>query len=227
MSVLTRIIVTAAALLAIVLVSRTTSAARLPAAAATTVTIAEAWRLGITSEGDASYTVINGRSASIAASFRSNRGVTDIYYIFPAPASSRTVSSAAYNIISRTGSYTGTASLALEARSYDGSLRRTISAAPVDLQAATTGVWSDLALASDPASLALAPGEYLAFHFLLDGASTGDLDVRPVFEVVVTTASGSAATATPTATASPTATATETTIVLPTEHKVYLPLIQH
>jgi hypothetical protein len=161
--------------------ARQAAGARLQAVAAPP----EAWRLGVTSEGDASYASVIGRLIGANASFRSNRGVTDIYYIFPAPASSRTVSSAAYNIVSRTGSYTGTASLALEARSYDGSLQRTISAAPVDLQAATTGVWSDLALASDPASLALAPGEYLAFHFLLDGASTGDLDVRPVFEVVL------------------------------------------
>jgi hypothetical protein len=186
----------------------------------------EAWRLGVASEGNASYTSVIGRFVGANASFRSNRGVTDIYYIFPAPASSRSVSSAAWNIVSRSGIYTGSASLMLEVRSYDGTLQRSISAVPVDLQTAATGSWFDLALAADPASLTIAPGEYLAFHFALDGASSGDLDVRPVFEVVTTT-SGSPATATPMATANTTATptATVTATVLPTQRKVYLPLV--
>src|SRR3954471_2589006 len=58
----------------------------------------ETWRLGGTSEGDASYSAVIGRLVDVSASFRSNRGVTDIYYIFPAPASARTVQSAALNI---------------------------------------------------------------------------------------------------------------------------------
>ena len=201
MTALTRIIVTAAALLAIALLGRATSAARLPTASGTTVTTAESWRLGVTSEDNAAYAALNGRPASIAASFRSNRGVTESYFIFPPAGRAVTVQSAGFHILRRSGTYTGTASLALEARSYDGTLQRTISAAPVDLQAAAAGVWTELALAPDPASLSLVSGEHLAFHFHLDGASSGDLDVRPVFEVAVTTDPGSLPTATPTATA--------------------------
>jgi hypothetical protein len=146
---------------------------------------AEAWRLGVTSEGDASYTMVIGRLVDANASFRSNRGVRDIYYIFPAPASARTVKSAAMNIISRSGTYTSTASLTLEVRNSSGALQRTVSAAPANLQTAATGAWAALALAASPASLAIAPGEHLVAHFALGGAAAGNLDVRPMFELVV------------------------------------------
>jgi hypothetical protein len=152
---------------------------------ASTTAPTEAWRLGIASEGDASYNAVIGRLVGANASFRSNRGVTDIYYIFPAPASSRTITSAAWNIISRSGAYAGTASLTLEIRDFSGALQHTVSSAPVDLEAATLNTWTTMALSATPANLTIAPGEYLAFRFTLDGASTGDLDVRPMFEVVV------------------------------------------
>jgi hypothetical protein len=146
---------------------------------------AEAWRLGVTSEGDPSYTAVIGRLVDASASFRSNRGVQDSYHIFPAPASTRSIQSAALNIISRSGAYASTASLALEVRDTSGTLLRTVSAAPVDLQTAATGVWITVALDSSPANLAIAPGEHLVAHFALADAPAGTLDVRPVFEVVV------------------------------------------
>ena len=146
---------------------------------------AEAWRLGVTSEGDAGYNAVIGRLVDASASFRSNHRVQDSYYIFPAPASTRTVQSAAVNIISRSGPYTSTASLTLEVRDSSGALQRTVSAAPLDLQTAATGVWTTLALDASPASLTIAPGEHLVAHFALAGAPAGTLDVRPVFEVVV------------------------------------------
>lgn len=146
---------------------------------------AEAWRLGVTSEGDPSYTSLIGRLVDASASFRSNRGVTDIYYIFPAPASPRVVTAAALNIVRRSGSYASTASLTLEVRDASGALQRTVSAAPTDMQTAATGTWSSLALDTSPASLTIAPGEHLVAHFALAGAPAGDLDVRPMFEVVV------------------------------------------
>jgi hypothetical protein len=145
----------------------------------------EVWQLGIASEGDPSYTSVIGRFVSANASFRSDRGVSDIYFILPAPASSRTVNAAAWNIVSRSGTYTGTASLTLEVRNSAGTLQRTVSATPVDLESAATGAWTDMLLSNDPANLTIAAGEHLAFHFALDGAPAGDLDVRPVFEVVV------------------------------------------
>jgi hypothetical protein len=146
---------------------------------------AEAWRLGVTSEGDASYSMVIGRLLDANASFRSNRGVKDSYYIFPAPASPRVVTAAALNIISRSGTYTSTASLTLEVRDAGGALQRSVSAAPVDLQTAATGVWASLALDANTANLTIAPGEHLVAHFALADAPAGNLDVRPTFEVVV------------------------------------------
>ena len=146
---------------------------------------AEAWRLGVTSEGDAGYNAVIGRLVDTSASFRSNRSVQDSYYIFPAPASARTIQSAALNIISRSGTYTSTTSLTLEVRDSSGALLHTVSAAAVDLQTAATGTWAMLPLDASPASLTIAPGEHLVAHFALAGAPSGTLDVRPVFEVVV------------------------------------------
>jgi hypothetical protein len=225
----TRIIATATTLLLAVLLGRTAwPAARLPAAPAAVTAAGEAWRLGVTSEGSASYDSLVGRPAEITAAFRSNRGVTDMYFIFPAPGRTVTVQAAAYDILRRTGTYTGSASLALEVRGFDGSLKRTVSAAPVDLQSAAIGGWSNLTLAASPANLALAPGEALAFHFALDGISTGDLDVRPAFEVLLTgePTLSPTSTATSTATATPTATATAAPTKTPVQHKLDLPIVQ-
>ena len=177
----TRIITTVAVLLCVALLGRIGLAAQPPIATATT----EVWRLGVTSEGDATYAAIIGRPASIAASFRSNRSVKDIFFAFPASGRTQTVESAAYRILQRSGTYTSTASLTLEVRSSSGALQRTVSAAPVNLQTAATGAWATLALAASPASLTIAPGEHLVAHFALAGAPAGTLDVRPMFEVVV------------------------------------------
>jgi len=179
---------TTAALLLVALLGRHGAeqvAARRPTLVATVEPASESWRLGVTSEGDATYAAIIGRPVGASASFRSNRGVTDIYYIFPAPGRARVVQAAAFHILRRSGTYSGVANLTLEVRAFDGSLQRTVASAPLDLQAAPTGVWTDLALDANPANLTIAPGEYLAFRFTLDGASGGDLDVRPVFEAVI------------------------------------------
>jgi hypothetical protein len=143
------------------------------------------WRLGSTSEGISSYDAVIGRLVSTAAAFRSNQGVTDIYYIFPAPASQTTVQAAKLYILNRTGSYSGDATLTLEILDYAGALQHTVSAAGIDMEAAATGTWTDLTLSGTPADLEIWPGEFLAFHFQLSGASEGSLDVRPVFEVEV------------------------------------------
>lgn len=229
MSTITRIITTTAVLLCVALLGRIGLAAQPPGVATTT----EAWRLGVTSEGDAGIATLIGRDASIAASFRSNRDVKDIFFIFPASARALKVESAAYHLLQRSGAYTGTASLALEVRSANGALQHTVSAAPVDLEAAATGAWADLALAATPASLAIEPGEHLVFRFALDGGSAGDLDVRPVFEAIVSNDPGLASTATPTTTktptttrtATPTATRTPTATTTPVNKKVYLPVV--
>ncbi|MFB0537534.1 MAG: hypothetical protein ACETWR_21420 [Anaerolineae bacterium] len=142
------------------------------------------WRLGSTSEGISSYDAVIGRLVSTAAAFRSNQD-TDIYHIFPAPASQTTVQAARFYILDRTGSYDGTATLTLEILDYAGALQHSVSAASVDMQLAAPGTWTDLTLSGTPADLQISPGEFLAFHFALSGASGGSLDVRPVFEVEV------------------------------------------
>jgi hypothetical protein len=146
----------------------------------------ESWRLGVTSEGAASYGAIVRRDISEVAAFRSDRGTGDIYYVFPAPSSQRTIAAARFNIVSRSGAYSGgTAALTLEIIDFGGTMQHTVSAAEIDVQSAATGVWTALGLSGNPADLEIAPGEFLAVHFALSGGPGGDLDVRPIFEVDV------------------------------------------
>jgi len=147
-------------------------------------TTGESWRLGVTSEGTAAYTSIIGRNASEAAAFRSNRA-GDSYYIFPAPGIQRTVQSAKLNIISRSGTYTDPATLSLEVIAYDGTRQHVATTSPINMKTAATGTWIEIQLSPNTANLQIDPGEFLAFHFTLDGTPEGDLDVRPVFEVDV------------------------------------------
>jgi hypothetical protein len=220
MSRLYRIITAVAVVLCTALLGRIGLAAQ-PTA---TIATSEAWRLGITSEDGAADAALVGRPASIAAAFRSNRGVQDIFFAFPASGRTQTVQSAAYRLLQRSGTYTSTTSLTLEARDSSGTLLRTVSAAPVDLQTVATGAWAALPLDASSASLAIAPGEHLVAHFALAGAPAGTLDLRPVFEIIVTSDPGTAATSTPTATA--TATATPLTTPTTTQSTLYLPVVE-
>lgn len=152
-----------------------------PDAATTT----EFWKLGVTSETGAAYNAVIGRAVSSVAALRSSRGVTDMYYLFPAPGVAKTVQTAQVYLLSRTGAYTGTAALSLEVRNYAGEVQHTVSAGNLDLQTATVGAWLPVSLSANAEDLSLSPGEVLLFHFHLDGAPAGDLDVRPLFEVQV------------------------------------------
>jgi hypothetical protein len=182
---------------------------------ANTPATTETWRLGVTSEGNAAQSTLIGRAASVIASFRSNRDVQNIYFLLPASGREQKIQSATYRIIQRTGSYTSTAQLTLEVYDAAGTLLRTASAAPIDLQTATTGSWVDLPLSTTPAQLTIAPNEYLIARFSLGGGSAGDLDIRPEFEIVVM--HGTVTAPTPTETPNPTPN--------PTPPKIYLPLI--
>jgi hypothetical protein len=155
-------------------------------AATSVATATEFWRLGVTSEGEVAYSVTQGRPIHPAAAFRSNRGTSEVYYIFSAPGSQRTVQAARFHILSRTGTYAGDATLTLEILDYSGTVRHTVSAAGVDMKTAPTGAWTDITLSGSVADLEIAPGEFLAFHFSLSSTPGGDLDVRPIFEVDVT-----------------------------------------
>ncbi len=145
----------------------------------------ELWRLGFSSEGDASYSVVIGRLVSNVAAFRSSRGVSDIYYIFPAAAHTVQVDSARMNILASSGTYSGTASLTLEVRDLAGVLQHSVSAAPLDLESAAAGSWVDFTLSPTAADLLVDPGEVLLLHATFSDGSRDDLDVRPMFEVYV------------------------------------------
>lgn len=146
---------------------------------------AERWNLGINVEGAPVYTAIVGRSVGSVGAFRSNRGVSEMTMIFPAPAAAKTVQSASFYLVSRGGGYTGTASLSLRIYDYTGTLVHTVSAADVDLQAAATGQWVQVTLKDTPEERVVSPGEFLAFHVAFSDGPGGDLDVRPMFDVSV------------------------------------------
>ncbi len=145
----------------------------------------ELWRLGFSSEGDASYSVVIGRLISNVAAFRSSRGVSDIYYIFPAAAHTVQVDSARMHILTSSGTYSGTASLTLEVRDLAGVLQHSVSAAPLDLESTAAGSWVDFTLSPTAADLLVDPGEVLLLHATFSDGSRDDLDVRPMFEVSV------------------------------------------
>jgi hypothetical protein len=170
----------------------------------------EFWRLGVTSENGTAYNVTQGRLVRPAAMFRSYRNTTDVYHIFPAPGSQRTIQAAKYCILSRTGTYAGLATLTLEILDYAGTVQHTVSAAGIDMEMAPTGVWTAVTLSGTPADLEIAPGEFLVFHFSLSGAPAGDLAVYPVFEVEVVAPSALTPPNVPTLLAPPNGTITAT-----------------
>lgn len=141
----------------------------------------ESWRYGITVEGPLTYTDLDGRLLAEVAAFRSAREA-NIYFAFPAPATAKTVTAARYYIVSRSGSYTGDALLSLRVYNFSGVLQRTVTSADVDLETAPVGSWQSLSLT---AGQSIAPGEFLVFRFHLNATPGGNLDVRPIFEVIV------------------------------------------
>ena len=146
---------------------------------------AEVWRTFVTTEGEAAYRAVAGRAAGEMATFRSNRGESDLYAVFPAPGAGRSVQSARWLALDRSGAYSGTATLYLEVRDLDGVLQHTVSAKTLDLQTAPLATWQRIKLAPLPEDRAIEPGEYLAFHLSLDSGSAGDLEAHLLLEVEV------------------------------------------
>ncbi|MBI4926956.1 MAG: hypothetical protein HY835_04265 [Anaerolineae bacterium] len=154
-----------------------------PQAGIPTAAYTEKWKTGITLEGSAVYEQIAGRLVSETAAFRSS-SAADTYYVFPAPASPKLITNARFNLLTRSGVYTGKAVMTLEVHSLDGVLVRT-AAAEVDLQTASPGAWANWTLDSDSANLVVQPGEYLCVHFYLDSSAGENLDARPIFEITL------------------------------------------
>ena len=145
----------------------------------------EFWRLGVTSEGEAAYEAASGRLLSPIATFRSYRNTADMYFIFAAPGSQRTIQAARFYLLDRNGTYPDSTALTLEILSQDGTVQHIASTAAIDLEAAYAGAWTEISLSRTAENLLIMPGEFLAFHFSLSGAPAGDLIIHPLFEVAV------------------------------------------
>lgn len=144
----------------------------------------ENWNIGITVEGAPSYTAVVGRLVSDVGSFRSARA-TQAATIFPAPATQKTIEAASVYLLSRSGTYAGAATLSLAVYDFSGTLKHKVNAVDIDLQTSPTGAWIPLTLSMTATDLIIAPGEFLAFTYTLSGAAAGDLDIRPIFDVII------------------------------------------
>ncbi|GAP12698.1 hypothetical protein LARV_00434 [Longilinea arvoryzae] len=145
----------------------------------------ERWSVGTYVEGSPTYLAATGRFLESSGVFRTNRGVTELAYIFPAAATVKTVDGASFYILNRTGAYSGNVWLSLRVYDYAGTLKRSVSLANVDLEAAATGQWVALPLSATAGNLVINPGEFLAFHAALSGVAGDNLDARLLFDVVV------------------------------------------
>ncbi len=147
--------------------------------------ISERWSVGTYVEGPPTYLATSGRFLGTSAAVRSNRGVTEMAFVFPATSGTKTMAGAGFYLLSRTGVYNGDATLSLRTYSYDGVLQRTVSAANVDLETVAIGQWYTVPLSANSDDLTIHPGEFLVFHVALSGASDNDLDARLMFDVAV------------------------------------------
>lgn len=144
----------------------------------------ESWRTGVTVVNDPIYSLLEGRSLADNAIFRSAKAA-DYYYIFPAAANSKTIQSAQFYVLNRSGSYAGNVELTLKVYNFSGSLLRTVTSSPVNLKTAVLNAWINIPLSASPGNLVVNPGEFLAFNVYLDLGLGGSLDIRLLFEVQV------------------------------------------
>ena len=148
------------------------------------------WRLGMTQLGLTPLAESVGHLIEPSAAFRTDRDTSDMYFLFPATGISRTVEAAYYNLLQRTGSYAADAEMTLEVVDAHGVPQRVVSATEVDLQSAPLNVWTPVERSVHPDDWGVYPGERLAFHAHLSDGPGGDLDVRPIFEVQLSSGSG-------------------------------------
>ena len=145
----------------------------------------ETWKSGITVEADPAYLNVQGRLLSTSASFRSDQAAQDVYYLFPAPATARTIQTASYLVVDRSGSYPALATFSLEIFALDGTYLRSVTTSSIDAQTTDMGTWNLMTLSTHPEDLVIQPGEFLAVHFSLEDIPYGNLLVRPIFEIQV------------------------------------------
>jgi len=142
------------------------------------------WRSGFILQSSPKYSGMMGKGASLAVQFRSDRH-SDVYFVFPAVSGKPLVRQASYYLLSRSGAYSGDATLTLEIYNFNGVLQCALSASHVDLQTAPIQTWTTITLGENVDNRSLQPGEVLVFHLALDGSAGGNLDVRPIFDVAV------------------------------------------
>lgn len=139
-------------------------------------------RMGVTILTSPNYGNSSGRVTSISSVMQSDK-FTDVYFAFPAVSGQRYVKDANFYILDRNGAYSGAVTMKLAIYDFAGSLKHVVSASIVDLQTTASQVWTKMIISKVTDDCLLEPGEFLAFHISLDGAPSGDFDVRPVFEV--------------------------------------------
>jgi hypothetical protein len=105
--------------------------------------------------------------------------------MFPMTARENTIQDAQFLLLDRSGSYSGAATMSLETYDLAGTLQHVVSSGSIDLESASTETWTTIPLSASPDELMVSPGEFLAVHFNLSTGPSGDLDVRPIFEVEV------------------------------------------
>ena len=139
-------------------------------------------RANITNAGTPTYDAVNGRLAGAVAAFRSNRDVSDIYYIFPASTIPATIQAIKFYRLSQTGAYdAGNVHLTFRTYSKSGGAQHILNN-NIDLKTAPAGAWVPVA---DLTNTTIQPDEFLAARVEFTGGSAGTLDLRLLFEVEV------------------------------------------
>ena len=142
----------------------------------------ETWTFGVTSEGSAAYSETASRLITNVASFRANQGENEVYFIFPAPAETKTVQAGSVNFLSRSGTTPNTATLSLDVVNLDGTWQHTVTQS-LDALVITSGDWVDFTLSDVPTDLVITPGQTLVAH--LTFSEPGDLDIKCIFDIEV------------------------------------------
>ena len=145
----------------------------------------EYWRAGHTVEGGLNGGSIAGRILDPVASFRSNRGVNDIYFYLAAPSHTTWVKEASFYILDCTGTFTEVANMTLEILSLEGILQHQVSEAEYNFTTWPTGNWNSITLNTEQDHTQIDPGEMLAFHVQFQPSYSGDLALHSLFEVKV------------------------------------------
>jgi hypothetical protein len=157
-----------------------------PAAPETYVPDTQFWRTGFTINHIPSYLNLTMRNPAPAATFSSNAGEQDIYFVLGVAARLLRLEELKIYLLSRSGSYSGSATINVQASVMGGAVDHTLSSASLNVQTIPTGAWRDISLTSNPADLRLSSGQALVVHFHLDGAPGGNLQVSAIFQAAMT-----------------------------------------